>query len=260
MDRLAVLDGVAALVEQSLVRQMPGGNDEPRYRMLETVREFAMERLASSGEADDARQRHAEHFLRLSANLAQGRTILMDHASLTGVVADHDNVRLALAWFDEHGEIDALLQLSSLLYGLWFGRGLYREGLQWVERALERSSHGASPALVRALDGAGLLAILQGDNARGEQSLAKAEALARELDNPALIGETLAYSAFLAYRRREFGRAEELLDEARRTLGGQAEQQPGVGSVLTLGRRGSVLDPRRPRPGPGAVRTGGDTV
>jgi predicted ATPase/transcriptional regulator with XRE-family HTH domain len=235
VDRLAVLDSVAALVEQSLVRQMPGTNDEPRFRMLETVREFAMERLTSSGEADDARQRHAEHFLRLSANLAQGRTILMDQASLTSVVADHDNVRLALAWFDEHGEIDALLQLSSLLYGLWFGRGLYREGLQWVERALERSSHGASPALVRALDGAGLLAILQGDNARGEQSLAKAEALARELDNPALIGETLAYSAFLAYRRREFARAEELLDEARRTLDGQAERAPGAGSVLTLG-------------------------
>jgi predicted ATPase/transcriptional regulator with XRE-family HTH domain len=231
----AVLDGVVTLVEQSLLRQVPGADDEPRYRMLETVREFAMERLASSGEADEARRRHAEHYLRLSADLAQGRTILMDHASLTGVVAEHDNVRLALGWFDEQGEIDALLQLSSLLYGLWFGRGLYHEGLQWIERALERSIHGASPALVRALDGAGLLAILQGDNARGEEFLAKAEALARELDDPSLIGETLAYSAFLSYRRREFARAEELLDEARSTLGGQAEPGPGVGPVLTLG-------------------------
>ena len=233
--RLAVLDGVVALVEQSLVRQMPGDNDEPRYRMLETMREFAMERLTSSGEADEARQRHAEHFLRLSTNLAQGRAILMDQASLTWVVAEHDNVRLALAWFDERGEIDALLQLSSLLYGLWFGRGLYREGLQWVERALERSSDVASAALIRALDGAGLLAILQGDNARGEQFLVKAETLARELGDAALTGEALAYSAFLAYRRREFARAEELLNEARRMLGGQAENGPGVDSILTLG-------------------------
>ena len=159
----------------------------------------------------------------------------MDQDSLTRVVADHDNVRLALAWFDEHDEIDALLQLSSLLYGLWVGRGLYREGLQWVERALERSNHGASAAVVRALDGAGILAILQGDNARGEASLAKAEALARELGDPSLIGETLAYSAFLSYRGREFARAEELLDEARRMLGGQADSAPGVGPVLTLG-------------------------
>ena len=78
-------------------------------------------------------------------------------------------MRLALAWFDEHGEIDALLQLSSLLYGLWLGRGLYREGVQWVERALERSER-PSAALVRALDGAGTLAIFQGDYARAEPS------------------------------------------------------------------------------------------
>jgi predicted ATPase len=232
---LAVLDGLVALVEQSLVRQIPGADDEPRYQMLETVREFGVEQLTSSGEVDEARQRHAEHYLRLSADLVQGRTILMDQDSLTRVVADHDNVRLALTWFDEHGEIDALLQLSSLLYGLWVGRGLYREGLQWVERALARSNHGASAAVVRTLDGAGILAILQGDNARGEKSLAKAEALARELGDPSLIGETLAYSAFLSYRRREFARAEELLDEAQRLLGGQAANVSGVGPVLTLG-------------------------
>ena len=137
------------------VRQMPGADDEPRYQMLETVREFGLEQLASSGDEDDARQRHAEHFLRVSADLVQGSTILMDQASLTRVVAEHDNVRLALVWYDEHGEIDALLQLSSLLYGLWFGRGLYREGLQWVERALERSSawppaHWSGRSMVRA--------------------------------------------------------------------------------------------------------------
>ena len=233
--RLAVLDGVASLVEQSLVHQTPGTDGEPRYHMLETVREFGLEQLTSHGEADDARRRHAEHFLRLTTDLAPGPAMLMDQASLTDVVADHDNVRLALAWFDEHGEIDALLQLSSLLYGLWFGRGLYREGLQWAERALEESSDGASAALVRALDGAGLLAILQGDNVRGEKSLAKAEELARAHGDPSLIGETLAYSAYLAYRRREFARAEELLDDARRMLGGQAESAPGVGSILTLG-------------------------
>jgi predicted ATPase len=232
---LAVLDGLVALVEQSLVRQMPSNDDEPRYHMLETVREFGVEQLAYSGEGDEARQRHAEHYLRMSADLAQGRTILMDQDSLTRVVAEHDNVRLALTWFDEHSQIDALLQLSSLLYGLWVGRGLYREGLQWVGRALEQSNYETSAALVRALNGAGILAIFQGDNARGDTSLAKAEALARELGDPSLIGETLAYSAFLTYRRREFARAEELLDEARRLLGRQANNAPGVGPVLTLG-------------------------
>ena len=77
----AVLDGVVALVEQSLLRQMPATDDEPRYQMLETVREFGLERLTQPGKEDEARQRHAEHFLRLSENLAQGLTILMDQST-----------------------------------------------------------------------------------------------------------------------------------------------------------------------------------
>src|SRR5215203_2947225 len=80
---LPVLDGVVALVEQSLVRQMPGIDDEPRYQMLETVREFGLEQLDASGELDEARAQHAEHYLRLSAALVHGLTILMDEGSLT---------------------------------------------------------------------------------------------------------------------------------------------------------------------------------
>jgi predicted ATPase len=232
---LAVFDGLVALVEQSLVRQVPGTDDEPRYRMLETVREFGLERLESSGDADDARQRHAEHFLRVSADLIQGPTIPMDHASLTRVAAEHDNVRLALAWCDQHGEIDALLQLSSLLYGLWFARGLYREGVQWVDRALERSQRVPSGALVRALNGAATLAIFQGDYARAASFIDEGLALAQALGDPSLMAEALAYAAFLAYRHRAFARAEELLAEARHILAGSAESEPGALPFLTLG-------------------------
>jgi predicted ATPase/transcriptional regulator with XRE-family HTH domain len=233
--RLAVLDGLVALVEQSLVRQMPGAGAEPRYQMLETVREFGLERLVSSGDADDARQRHAEHFLRVSADLMQASTILMDHASLTRVVAEHDNVRLALVWYDQHGEIDALLQLSSLLYGLWFSRGLYREGVQWVDRALERSQRVPSSALIRALDGAGTLAIFQGDYVRATSFIEEGLALAQVLGDPSLMSEALTYAAFLAYRHRAFARAEELLAEARHILAGSAESEPGALPFLTLG-------------------------
>jgi len=116
--------------------------------MLETVREFGLERLAASCEEEDARRRHAQHFLRLSDNLAHGLTILMDQTTLTRVVAEHDNVRLALAWFDEQGETEALLRLGSMLYGLWLGHGLYREGVQWVERALQRAERVPSVVLI----------------------------------------------------------------------------------------------------------------
>ena len=69
---LPVLDGVVTLVEQSLLRQSASGDEEPRYQMLETVREFGLERLSEEGEVDDARQRHAAHFLRLSDGLVHG--------------------------------------------------------------------------------------------------------------------------------------------------------------------------------------------
>ena len=134
---LAVLDGVVALVDQSLLRQSSGTDDEPRFAMLETVREYGLERLLESQEIDEIKQRHAQHFEQIFTDFVFGSPILMNQESLSRVVNDHDNVRLALAWFDEHGESDALLRLSSMLYGLWFARGLYGEGLQWAERALE---------------------------------------------------------------------------------------------------------------------------
>ena len=128
--------------------QMPGLDDEPRYQMLETVREFGLERLEAAGEEDEVRERHARHFLTLAERRVRGMQLFMDLESITHG-PEQDNVRLALAWFDDHDEIDALLGLSSLLYGLWFAHGLYREGLRWLERALERSSHTASAAACR---------------------------------------------------------------------------------------------------------------
>jgi predicted ATPase/DNA-binding XRE family transcriptional regulator len=232
---LPVLDGVVTLVEQSLLRQSASGDEEPRYQMLETVREFGLERLSEEGEVDDARQRHAAHFLRLSDGLVHGTSLLVNLEILAPVATEHDNVRLALAWFDEHDEFDALLRLSAMLYGLWLSRGLYREGRQWVERALERSSHVASVALVRALHDAVSLAIFQGDLARAEIFLNEGLSMARELDDPALVSEAISYSAFLSFRRGDNARAEELLEEAHRLLGGRASTAQGVFPLFDLG-------------------------
>ena len=89
--------------------QMPGLDDEPRYQMLETVREFGLERLEAAGEEDEVRERHARHFLTLAERRVRGMQLFMDLESITRVAPEQDNVRLALAWFDDHDEIDALL-------------------------------------------------------------------------------------------------------------------------------------------------------
>jgi predicted ATPase/transcriptional regulator with XRE-family HTH domain len=225
---LLVFDGVVALVEQSLLRQMPGTGDEPRYQMLETVREFGLEQLTLAGELDDARERHARHFLTLTERVVQGIQIFMDLESISRVALEQDNVRLALSWFDEQGEIEALLGLSSLLYGLWLAHGQYGDGLRWLERALERSSHTASAGRVQALVAAGMLATYQGDYAHAATFSDEGLRLARESADPLLVGQALTIAGFLAYRRGEYGPAEELLGEGYMRLSEHADTMPAA--------------------------------
>jgi non-specific serine/threonine protein kinase len=210
-ENLSIVDGVVALVEQSLIRQIPGVGDEPRYEMLETVREFGLEQVTLAGELDDARVRHAQHFFRFSERLVQGFSFFsMDLEILSRLAPEQDNVRLALAWFDDHDEIEGLLGLSSLLYGPWLARGQYREGRYWLERALERSSPAASAARVRALVAAGMLATFQGDYIGATALSAEGVALASELCDPLLVGQALTLAGFLAYRQGAYGQAETL--------------------------------------------------
>jgi predicted ATPase/DNA-binding XRE family transcriptional regulator len=209
----AVFDGVVDLIERSLLRQRPGADGEPRYLMLETVREFGLERLTLAGEVDNARERHAAYFLRHSAGLAEDRWVLSS-SSLTRLALDRDNVRLALTWFAERGETDALLRLCGVGYVLWFAPGLYREGLQWVERALEQSDHNASMARAHMLDMAGTLAIFQGDCARAAALIAEETALARDAGVSYLVGNALSLAGLLSYRQGDYGQAEALLNEA----------------------------------------------
>jgi predicted ATPase/transcriptional regulator with XRE-family HTH domain len=233
-DARAVLDGVVALVDRSLVRQQPGG-EEPRFQMLETVREFGLEQLNTHQEESAIRQRHARHFLNVAQEQAQGLAILMDQPRLARVRADHDNLRQALAWFDQQGDDDALVQVSAMLYGLWFSRGLFHEGVRWVERALRRPRREPSLALLRALEGAALLAAFQGDYHRAVPYLDEGLAVATALDQAQLIAEALTFSAFVAFRRQEFHRAEALLAEATQLAGERADRHPGVVPFFNLG-------------------------
>jgi tetratricopeptide (TPR) repeat protein len=149
-------------------------------------------------------------------------------------------VRLALAWFDERDEIDALLGLSSLLYGLWLAHGQYRDGLRWLERALERSSHTASAGRVQALVATGMLASYQGDYAHAMIFSDEGLTLARESGDPLLVGQALTIAGFLAYRRSEYGQAEEQLGKGYACLSQLADTMPGAladtgFALLTLG-------------------------
>jgi ATP/maltotriose-dependent transcriptional regulator MalT len=121
-----------------------------------------------------------------------------------------------------------MLGLVSLLYGLCLVHGLYREGLRWLERALERSRQTASRGRVQALVAAGMLALFQGDYARAATFSPEAVVLAQKFDDPLLVGQALTIAGFLAYRLGEYSRAEDLLNDGYRRLNQLGNRMPGA--------------------------------
>ena len=177
--RPPVLDGVVALVEQSLVRQMPSPAEEPRYQMLETVREFGLERLVSSGTADDARRRHAEWYLDL-AEQAEPQLLGPEQTRwLRRLATEHDNLRIALVWAADQPD-DTLLRLAIALIRFWRFRSLPSEGQRWLERALAQGMAAPTPSRARGWLGAGIMASMRRDFERAKDYHTQALSLYRD--------------------------------------------------------------------------------
>lgn len=155
---LEVLDSLESLVEKSLLLQRADPDGEPRFWMLETIREFAMELLANSSSFADARTRHAAYFRSLAENIdVESRT--GDQAVLFGRLdVETANIRTALEWAREAKDAELLLGLATPLWGFWATRGYVAEGRSALEDALALS--GERPA--RALLGLCTMRILSG--------------------------------------------------------------------------------------------------
>ena len=157
-----VLALVASLVDKSLLR-LDDALPEPRYRMLETVREFAWDQLAASGEADAARQAHAAYFLALAERAAPEWWGPEPASWLDRLAMERDNLRAALEWAVAHDPAETGCRLVIALHWFWRIRGPVSEGRRWVETLLSLSA-GAPPTLQAALlMGAGDFAMMQSD-------------------------------------------------------------------------------------------------
>jgi predicted ATPase/DNA-binding CsgD family transcriptional regulator len=190
----SILDGLAALVDKSLLRQEEQEDGEPRFFMLETIREFALEELVTRGEAEAMRRRHADYFLAL-AKIAEpglmGSELTLWLGRLDG---DHANLRAALSWLleQEGAETDeSALRLLMDLQGFWDRRTHTSEYERWLERALEQAGPKATPLRSRALRKCGFLAGRYGDYARARACTKQAETIARELGDQRLIADAL---------------------------------------------------------------------
>ena len=160
-----VLDLIASLVDKSLLRPLtqPDGNLGPRFEMLETIREYGLERLAESGEADLVRAAHAQHFLDLAEAAKPELTGPEQERWLARLVEEHDNLRAALAWVRDRREDELWLRLAGALWRFWDLQFHLHEGRSWLAGALAADQGAPAAVRARALNGAGNLTWLQGD-------------------------------------------------------------------------------------------------
>ena len=188
VERFQVLDLLTLLVDKSLV-VAESTSGRTRYRLLETVRQYALEKLGESGEADAVRARHRDHYTAMAA--------LLDTPASTGheqrleqAETEIDNLRAAFAWSRENSDIGLASQLASSLQPLWLGRGRIREGLAWFDAALaDQNAHPpeVAPAVRAAvLADKATLDVYMGATDCVEQAQ-QALAIAREVDDPALV-------------------------------------------------------------------------
>ena len=228
----AELDALAALVDLSLLK--PVGDD--RFLMLETIREYAREKLDESGHGDDLRRRHAEFFRRL-AEEAYARRFDAEAESAARLETDHDDLRAALDWLAAH-DADAALELAGALGWFWLSRGLMEEGRTRLSDALAASGNRAR-ARARALTAVGALTARHGDVESGRMQLEEAIELWRELgDRDELASALDALGWPLIYDAGDDAGALEAFEqslELRRELGdaaGETRALVGVCQVL----------------------------
>ena len=209
------LDQLGSLVDKSLLISVDGGGSEPFFRMLETVREYAHERLVANGELEAVRRRHAEYYVGL-AEAAEPELRRAEQATwLARLDRERDNCRVALDWCIEQGDADWGPRLGGALWGYWRLRGDVGEGRARLERLLAMDgAHEPSAARVKVLVGAGVLARQRSDFAGAAALLDAAAADARQVDDHCLAAEALTWQVLVACNRSDYARARELCEEA----------------------------------------------
>jgi predicted ATPase len=169
------LGGVERLCEHSLMRQEEGPGNEPRFVMLETVREFGLERLGDSGEDVTARDAHTAHFAALGDE-SERNLILRPVQFVAALEADADNLRAALGWTVSRGDTETGLRLGLAFAAFSLLRGRLAEALTWLERVLALGG-GSTPLTARALNVVGWLALHQGQTSTADAAARRALAL-----------------------------------------------------------------------------------
>jgi predicted ATPase len=206
----ADLETLQSLVDKSLVRV----RDEGRFWMLETIREYAVERLEASAEASMLHRRHAEHYLRLAEEVEPNLIGVGSHAEeLDRLESEHANFRAAMDWLEASGESVTVLRLAAALWRFWDLRGHLVEGRRRLSGALDTDKR-PTPARAKALSGAADMALTGGDVPTGRLRAEEALELHRKLRDDWGTAFSLLMFAYAIGQEGDWPRAQHMFGES----------------------------------------------
>ena len=210
----AILDGITALVNQNLLVQSKPVGSDPRFGMLETIREYGLDQLAASEEAESIRRRHAHFYMDLAETLEPALLGPSRESTLARLTGELDNLRAAMAWSQTGlGSAELGLRLAGAL--AWFAHFANRaiEARTWLMLALKRSSEPTA-ARAKALWGDGLLAMPQGNTRMACTQLEESVALWRKLGDPRGLATALREWGFAEFYQGDVSTAQRHCEES----------------------------------------------
>jgi predicted ATPase/predicted negative regulator of RcsB-dependent stress response len=211
----SALDGIASLVDKSMLRQDRAADGDMRFRMLQIMREFGMEKLAESGEEDPVRRRHALFFLKLAERAEPQLAGDQQLDALRRLEAEHDNLRAAMEWANRHGEAEIGLRIAGALWRFWYMKGHLTEGRRWLMGLLGLpEAAGRTAARARALNGAANLIYNIGEYDIAHALHEEALAIWRELGDRRAVAGSLNNLGLILRNKGEYARARALFEEA----------------------------------------------
>jgi predicted ATPase/DNA-binding CsgD family transcriptional regulator len=216
-DPLDTLTALAALVEHHLVQPVQGtgfAGNSPRYAMLATIREYALDELHARGEMTDAQRRHAEYFVTFAETERPLQITAERRASMNRMEAEHDNLRATMRWLFDHDQIELALRLGVAIGDFWQRHGHVREGWDWIERLLAAGSDAPPALLFEARFRAIGLADSRADLKRGRELVDDLQREAEELGDPFAMAQARFQLAGVVQDERDYASASAIAEDA----------------------------------------------